>query len=102
MRRGEIWVANLNPTRGREIGKVRPVVIMQADWLTELGADTIWMIPLTTQIRPALEPIRIRIRARDQLQHDCLTVTEKMRALDRDRVWQGPVDHANRRRNGGD
>jgi mRNA interferase MazF len=40
MRRGEIWVANLNPTRGAEIGKVRPVLVLQSDWLTAAGSDT--------------------------------------------------------------
>lgn len=27
MRRGEVWVANLSPPRGREIVKIRPVLI---------------------------------------------------------------------------
>lgn len=31
MRRGEIWTANLNPNKGGEIGKVRPVMILQDD-----------------------------------------------------------------------
>jgi mRNA interferase MazF len=31
MRRGEIWVARLNPNQGAEVGKLRPVVILQAD-----------------------------------------------------------------------
>jgi len=31
IRRGEIWVANLNPNKGGEIGKVRPVVVLQED-----------------------------------------------------------------------
>ena len=31
MKRGEVWVANLNPTRGREVGKIRPVLVIQGD-----------------------------------------------------------------------
>ena len=30
MRRGEVWVARLNPNQGAEVGKVRPVVVIQA------------------------------------------------------------------------
>lgn len=30
LRRGEIWVGNLNPNRGAEVGKIRPVLIIQA------------------------------------------------------------------------
>ena len=28
MRRGEVWVARLNPNQGAEVGKVRPVVVI--------------------------------------------------------------------------
>ena len=37
MRRGEVWLGNLNPNRGQEIGKIRPVVILQADFLLAAG-----------------------------------------------------------------
>ncbi len=37
MRRGEVWVARLNLNQGAEVGKVRPVVVIQADALTEAG-----------------------------------------------------------------
>lgn len=30
-RRGEIWLVDLNPTRGQEIQKTRPVVIISAE-----------------------------------------------------------------------
>ena len=32
----EIWLADLNPTRGTELGKTRPVVIIQTDLLNEV------------------------------------------------------------------
>ena len=41
MRRGEVWVANLNPTRSREIAKIRPVFVIQADELTAAGTPTV-------------------------------------------------------------
>ena len=41
MRRGEIWLGNLNPNRGAEIGKIRPVLIVQADFLIAQGDPTI-------------------------------------------------------------
>ena len=28
MRRGEVWVARLNPNQATEVGKVRPVVVI--------------------------------------------------------------------------
>lgn len=91
MRRGEIWTANLNPTRGAEIGKVRPVIVLQADWLTEAGSTTVLVVPLTTQQRESIEPLRVPIPARDNLRKTCYTVTEKVRALDRSRFGKGPL-----------
>ena len=41
IRRGDIWVANLNPGRGREIGKIRPVLVIQDDALTAIGISIV-------------------------------------------------------------
>ncbi len=91
MRRGEIWTANLNPNRGNETGKIRPVVIFQEDRLIEAGIPTVIAIPLTTQLRKGLEPLRVAIPARDRLEQDCHVMTEQIRALDRTRIGDGPL-----------
>ncbi len=91
MRRGEIWIGNLNPNRGSEIGKVRPVLILQADFLTGQGEPTVIVLPLTTQVRPAKEPLRVTIRARDRLKQDCQVVTEQPRTVDSARLADGPL-----------
>lgn len=93
MRRGEIWVANLNPSRGSEIGKIRPVLVLQADWLTEQGARTIVVLPLSTKVRPEASTLRFKITARDRLRQDSHVVPEKIRALDRSRFGTGPLTH---------
>jgi mRNA interferase MazF len=91
MKRGEIWVANLNPNKGGEIGKQRPVVILQEDLLTATGLATILIAPLTSQFRPAFAPLRIRVSARDRLIQDCFVMIEHLRALDRSRFGPGPL-----------
>jgi mRNA-degrading endonuclease toxin of MazEF toxin-antitoxin module len=63
MHRGEIWVARLNPNQGAEVGKVRPVVVIQADPVTEAGLATLLVVPLTTQHRRGAEALRVPIRA---------------------------------------
>jgi mRNA interferase MazF len=35
--RGEVWLANLNPQRGTEPGKTRPVLIVQGQALINAG-----------------------------------------------------------------
>lgn len=91
MRRGEVWLANLNPNRGAEIGKVRPVLIVQADFLIAQGDPTIIVLPMTTQVRRSKEPLHITISARDDLENTCQIMPEAPRTLDRRRLIEGPL-----------
>ena len=69
-RRGEIWLADLNPRRGTEPGKTRPVVIVQAQVLLDAEHPSTLVVPLTTQLVDAAEPLRICIRASGSLKKD--------------------------------
>ncbi len=91
MRRGEIWLGNLNPNRGAEIGKVRPVLIVQADFLIAQGDPTVIVLPLTTQVRASKEPLHVTITARDELTETCQVMPEQPRTLDRKRLIEGPL-----------
>lgn len=91
MRRGQIWVANLNPNRGREIGKVRPVLVIQADWLSDAQLRTVIVLPLSTAIRPETEPLRIVVPARGGLREDSQVLVDQPRTLDRERLGDGPL-----------
>jgi len=91
IRRGEVWVGNLNPTPGAEIGKIRPVVLLQADELTAAGCETVIVLPLTTQARSGMHRFRVELKARGRLLKDCFVVMEKPRTLDRSRLGEGPL-----------
>ena len=45
--RGEIWAANLNPTRGHEQAGRRPVLIISTDTFNHGPADLVFVLPLT-------------------------------------------------------
>jgi mRNA interferase MazF len=91
MKRGEIWVGNLNPSRGREIGKVRPVVIIQSDELSKDITPMVAILPLSTQVYPVFKRWRVTIPARGRLLKPCQVVTDQPRTLDRDRFGEGPL-----------
>src|SRR5271168_2605014 len=58
VRRGEVWLADLSPTRGTEQSGVRPVLVVQTDRANPHSPHTIF-VPFTTRIRSALtEPRR--------------------------------------------
>ena len=91
VRRGQIWTANLNPNRGRELGKIRPVLIVQGDWLSAAQSRTVVVLPLTSDVRREVEPLRVTIGARDGLREDSQVLVEQPRTLDRRRLGEGPL-----------
>ncbi len=91
MRRGEIWTANLNPSRGAEIGKIRPVLIVQADELIDAATPMVVVLPLTTRVYPEFKLWRVTVPARDRLKDACQVVVDQPRALDRARIGDGPL-----------
>ena len=49
MKRGEIWIALLDPKKGTEVGKQRPVLIVQTDLLSQVGHPTVLVLPMSSQ-----------------------------------------------------
>jgi mRNA interferase MazF len=89
--RGEVWVANLNPAQGSEVGKVRPVLVLQDNALTREGAETIVILPLTSQVRRDIQHLRMTLPARGRLLKDSQVIVEKPMTLDRRRLVDGPL-----------
>ena len=56
LKRGQVWLADLNPTQGSEQAGVRPVIIFQNDLVSQFSTTTI-AIPLSTNQRRAELPI---------------------------------------------
>lgn len=54
MRRGDIWLVDLNPVRGNEANKRRPAVIVSNDRAnaaaTALGRGVVTVVPLTSNV----------------------------------------------------
>ena len=95
-RRGEIWVANLKPGRGTEPGKTRPVLIVQAQALLDADHPSTLIIPLTTNLTEAAEPLRIRIPACGDLARDSDLLIDQLRAIDNRRLVKGPLARVDR------
>ena len=91
MKRGEVWLANMNPGRGTEPGKVRPVLIVQAQALLDADHPSTLIAPLTTRLVDDAEPLRLRIDARDRLERDSDVLVDQLRAVDNRRLVSGPL-----------
>jgi len=88
---GEIWLANLNPGRGTEPGKVRPVLLVQNQALLDVKHPSTVIIPLTTNLVDDAEPLRLRVMARDGLERDSDLLVDQLRAIDNKRLVGGPL-----------
>jgi len=51
IRFGDLYFADLSPRPGTEPGKLRPVLVMQTDLLTNAGHPSTWVLPCTTKLR---------------------------------------------------
>lgn len=91
LNKGEIWLANLNPSRGTEPGKMRPVLILQDQALLDAAHPSTLIIPLTTVLIEEAVPLRIRITARDNLKKDSDLLIDQIRAIDNKRLLKGPL-----------
>ena len=80
----EIWLANLNPVKGTEMGKVRPVVVVQTDLLNNLLSSTI-ICPVSSQVNREMNILRIHIGKR-YLEKESAIVVDQMRAIDNRRL----------------
>lgn len=88
---GEVWLANLNPGRGTEPGKIRPVLIMQNQALIDADHPSTLIIPLTTNLIEEAEPLRLRISAQSGLDKDSDLLVDQLRAIDNKRLIEGPL-----------
>lgn len=50
--RGEVWVADLNPTRDHEQAGRRPVLVVSVDEFNRGSAGLVAILPMTSTIRP--------------------------------------------------
>jgi mRNA interferase MazF len=90
MRRGEIRVVDLEPTRGAEAANRRPAVIVSNDGANmtaaRLGRGVVTVVPVTSNIT-RLYPFQVLLGATDTgLDRDSKAQAEQMRSIAVDRL----------------
>jgi mRNA interferase MazF len=82
----DIWIADLEPQRGTETGKVRPVLIVQTDLLNNEHPSTL-ICPITTNVEKESEILRVHIK-KGTSNHiiDSDIIIDQLRAIDNRRL----------------
>jgi mRNA interferase MazF len=88
VKRGEIWLARLDPTEGREIQKTRPCLIVSPPEIHD-HLSIVMAAPMTTGSRPAGYRVPVKFSGKQGL-----ILLEQIRALDKRRLIRrsGAVD----------
>ena len=87
--RGEVWLADLEPTRGREQTGERPVLIVSTDPFNRGRSGLVVAVPLTTRRRGL--PIHVEVRPPDGgLRDVSFAMCEQVRSLAAERLGARP------------
>ncbi len=86
VKRGDIWLVNLDPTLGHEIKKQRPAVIVQNDIGNKYSPITI-VAPITSQGTDKIYPIEILLNVENSgLKKESKALFNQIRAVDKIRL----------------
>ena len=81
MNRGEVYWVDLDPTKGSEISKLRPCVIVSANAINR-ARRTVIVVPLSTSAQPR-PPLVIPISCMDK---PSVAVCDQIRTVDKTRL----------------
>jgi mRNA interferase MazF len=94
MKRGEIYFADLNPTIGGEIRKIRPVLIVSND-ANNNAADTITVVPITSNIKKIF-PFEVLLETKySKLEKPSKAQCHQIRTISKLRISGGMVGFIN-------
>ena len=86
IRRGEVYLAGLDPVIGREIAKTRPVVVVSNDLNNEFSG-TVTVLPITSGSLEKIYPFEVLLpRGTTNLPKDSKVKANQIRTLDRSRL----------------
>jgi len=84
----EIYLANLNPKKGHEVGKTRPVVVIHSQLIEGLLSTSI-ICPITTQLSSATL-LRVNVSLQDAsttgLSEPSDLIVDQIRSIDNQRL----------------
>lgn len=81
MNRGDIYWVDLNPTKGSEINKTRPCVLISATPINQ-ARHTVVVVPFSTSAKPN-PPITIAVSCLDK---QVIAICDQIRTVDKSRL----------------
>lgn len=89
MKKYDIWLANLNPYKGTEAGKIRPVIIIQTNFLNDINHGSTIVLPITTNLSAKENILRVKLRPPlGNLKFESEIMIDQIRAIDNKRMLE--------------
>jgi mRNA interferase MazF len=86
IKRGDVYLAALDPVMGREISKTRPVVVVSNNKNNEFSA-TVTILPITSKNTQAIYPFEVfLLQGHANLPKDSKIKADQIRTLDKSRL----------------
>lgn len=85
----DIWLVNLNPSKGTEPGKIRPAIVIQTNLLNNLDHPSTLICPITSQLSEEENVLRVRVEGKETgLNQESEILVDQIRALDNRRFLE--------------
>lgn len=92
-KRGDVYIANLNPRKGSEQGGIRPVLVLQND-AGNFYCPTLIVAPLTSRLKKLELPVHYLLSEKPFLTEESMVELEQIKTIDKLRIkfYLGKID----------
>lgn len=85
--RGEVWLVDLNPTRGHEQAGKRPGLVVSVDLFNQGPSGLVVILPITTRAKGI--PFHVEIKVSESgLSKQSFIKCEDIRSVAKERLWK--------------
>ena len=84
--RGGVYLGRLDPAKGAEVGKLRPVVVLTHQTLLDVMPAHVFVCPLSSRSDPAYESLHLTLEPRDSLRVTSYALAEHCRSISIQRI----------------
>lgn len=79
--RGGVYLAKMDPTKGADIGKIRPVVVLNAESILDISPSLLFVCPLSSQSHKTFRSLHLELPPRDNLHVISYALVEHARSI---------------------
>jgi mRNA interferase MazF len=84
--RGGVYLARLDPVKAAEVGKIRPIVVLNAQPILDVLPPTVFICPLSSQSKSEFSSLHVQLPARDDLKVTSYALVEHCRSITIQRI----------------